>query len=41
MLDGFDSSNLGLETIFYDDVEAASFDGEYALIDRKITLYKN
>jgi hypothetical protein len=41
MLDGFDSSNLGLETIFYDDVEAASFDCEYALIDREITLYKN
>ena len=40
MLNGFDDPNIKLETIFYDEVEAASFDGEYALIDRKITLYK-
>ena len=41
MLNGFDDPNIGLETIFYDDAEAASLDGEYALIERKITLYKD
>lgn len=40
MLNGFDDPNLKLETIFYDDVEAASLDGEYAILDREITLYK-
>ncbi|MCD4773934.1 MAG: hypothetical protein K8R41_11190 [Bacteroidales bacterium] len=41
MLNGFDDPNIKLETVFYDEVEAASTDGENALIDRKITLYKD